>query len=42
MMALGHYKSYGSTKSCAVHNKTYDDAVLAAYKQYASYPAHAY
>jgi hypothetical protein len=45
MMAVGNYNSYGSTKSCTVYNKTYDDLVLQAYKEYAtaaSYPAHAY
>jgi hypothetical protein len=45
MMAIGNYNSYGSTKSCTQYNKTYDDLVLAAYKQYstaAGYPARSY
>lgn len=45
MMAIGDYNSYGSTKSCTVYNKAYDDGVLAAYKQYATaagYAAHPY
>ncbi|HEY8090809.1 MAG TPA: transglycosylase SLT domain-containing protein, partial [Polyangiaceae bacterium] len=45
MMAVGNYNSYGSTKSCTVVNKAYDDAVIAAYKQYAAaagYPPHGY
>jgi hypothetical protein len=45
MMAVGNYNSYGSTKSCTVYNTQYDDAVIAAYKQYcqaAGYAAHAY
>lgn len=45
MMAVGNYNSYGSTKSCTVYNTTYDNAVLAAYQQYATaagYAAHAY
>jgi soluble lytic murein transglycosylase-like protein len=45
LMAIGNYASYGSTKSCTEYNKSYDDLVLAAYKQYAAaagYPAHSY
>jgi hypothetical protein len=45
MMAVGNYNEYGSTKSCTVYNTQYDDAVIAAYMQYATaagYPAHAY
>jgi hypothetical protein len=45
LMAVGNYNNYGSTKSCTVYNTTYDDAVLAAYKQYATaagYAAHSY
>lgn len=45
LMAVGNYNDYGSTKSCTDYNTTYDDAVLAAYDQYAAaagYPAHAY
>jgi soluble lytic murein transglycosylase-like protein len=45
LMAVGNYNSYGSTKSCTQYNTQYDDAVVAAYKQYAAaagYPAHAY
>jgi soluble lytic murein transglycosylase-like protein len=45
MMAVGNYNSYGSTKGCAVVNADYDDAVIAAYQQYATaagYPAHSY
>jgi Transglycosylase SLT domain len=45
MMAIGNYNSYGSTKSCTVYNTDYDNAVLAAYHQYATaagYPAQAY
>jgi hypothetical protein len=37
--------NYGSTKSCAVYNTSYDDAVIMAYGPYASaagYAAHAY
>jgi hypothetical protein len=34
-MAVGNYNEYGSTKSCTVYNTSYDDAVLAAYQQYA-------
>lgn len=48
MMAIGDYgdyDSYGNTKSCSVHNTTYDNLVLDAYKKYstaAGYPAHNY
>jgi hypothetical protein len=45
MMAVGNYNDYGSTKSCTVYNTQYDDAVIAAYEQYAQaagYPAHPY
>jgi hypothetical protein len=45
LMAVGNYNSYGSTKSCTVYNTGYDDAVIMAYRQYASaagYPAHPY
>ncbi len=45
LMAIGNYNSYGSTKSCTVYNTTYDDAVLAAYRNYSTasgWPAHAY
>lgn len=45
LMAVGNFNSYGSTKSCTVYNATYDDAVISAYKMYASasgWPAHAY
>ncbi len=45
LLAIGDYNSYGSSKSCTVYNKAYDDEVLKAYRQYATaaaYPAHAY
>lgn len=45
LMAVGDYNSYGSTKSCTQYNTSYDDAVLAAYRQYATaagYAAHPY
>ncbi len=45
LMAIGSYNSYGSTKSCTVFNKAYDDEVLKAYAQYAKaagYAAHPY
>jgi hypothetical protein len=45
LMAVGNYNSYGSTKSCTQYNTQYDDAMIAAYMQYATaagYPAHPY
>jgi len=45
MMAVGNFNNYGSTKSCTNYNTTYDDSVIAAYKQYsaaAGWPAHSY
>jgi hypothetical protein len=45
LMAVGNYNEYGSTTSCTQYNTTYDDAVLAAYQQYADaagYPARDY
>jgi len=45
MMAVGNFNDYGSTKSCTVYNTTYDNSVIAAYKQYSAasgWPAHPY
>jgi hypothetical protein len=45
LMAIGDYNNYGSTMSCTVYNKAYDDPMLMAYMQYAQaagYPAHPY
>jgi hypothetical protein len=45
LMAIGNYNSYGSTHGCDQYNVAYDNAVLAAYRQYATasgWPAHPY
>ncbi len=45
LMAIGNYNSYGSTKSCATYNTSYDDVVLARYQTYCAasgWPPHPY